>query len=132
MAKGYSFTDEQIAYIAKMAKARGIEEKEAAQNLMDKGISRDKALSKYSGATKPKAKAKSKSSAKPVKKQVRRGRPPKSAQAASKPGRKARATISQPRPAAIFVPPPAVSVTNGASTHAVELDEGASAQMTEG
>jgi hypothetical protein len=58
MSKSYSFTDEQSSYIEKMAKRRGIEPKEAAQNLMDKGISRDKALSAYQegkgGSSKPK------------------------------------------------------------------------------
>lgn len=73
MSKSYSFTDEQSSYIEKMAKRRGIETKEAAQNLMDKGISRDKALGNYQEgkggggkakkAKAPKAKASSKKAA---------------------------------------------------------------------
>lgn len=115
MAKSY-FTDEQVAYIAKMAKARGIDEREAAQNLMDKGISRDKALSKYSGAAKPKTKVKA---ARPTAnaRTRKRGAVAKvraNAKGTSKPGRKARATISQPRQAP---PAPAPAPMNGVSTH---------------
>ena len=101
MSKSYSFTDEQASYIAKMAKARGVEEKEAAQNLMDKGISRDKALSKYSGGdSKPKAKAKGapKAKAKAAPKAKASAKAKAKAAPAAK-AKKARAKVSAPKEA---------------------------------
>jgi hypothetical protein len=100
MSKSYSFTDEQAAYIAKMAKTRGIDEKEAAQNLMDKGISRDKALSKYSGSDgKPKAKTPKAKAAPKAKAKGKAKATPKAKAAPKKAAKKARAKIAAPKEA---------------------------------